>query len=124
MHGTDSDALQKTIDLIVLTQTGLSSFRPPLNLLRQEFTATCIYLEALHNTTSETNSNQNDGGLIKTSDEEDDHQVKTNAEEKLASFCCQVLKEASDFQTSIGETNNMEIHQVLEMRSPIVVKVY
>ncbi|KAJ0623328.1 hypothetical protein HanIR_Chr01g0030631 [Helianthus annuus] len=49
--------------------------------------------------------------------------VKTNAEEKLASFCGQVLKEASDFQTNIGDSTNMEIHQVLELRSPIVVKV-
>lgn len=127
IHGTDSDAIQKTIDLILLTQTSLSSFRPPLNLLRQEFTGTCIYLEALHKTTSGIKSNQN-GELKKTidyslDDEEDYHKIKTNAEEKLASFCGQVLKETSDFQTSIGDNTNMEIHQVLELRSPIVVKV-
>ncbi|PWA80365.1 sec7 domain-containing protein [Artemisia annua] len=127
MHGTDSDAIQKTIDLILLTQTSLSSFRPPLNLLRQEFTGTCIYLEALHKITSGIKSNQN--GELKTTidhsldNEEDDHKIKTNAEEKLASFCGQVLKEASDFQTSIGDNANIEIHQVLELRSPIVVKV-
>ncbi|KAK9058254.1 hypothetical protein SSX86_023094 [Deinandra increscens subsp. villosa] len=126
IHGTDSDAIQKTIDLIVLTQTSLSSFRPPSNLLRQEFTGTCIYLEALQKMTSGIDLNQN--GELKTSDysldkEDDDDKVKSNAEEKLASFCSQVLKEASDFQMSIGDSTNMEIHEVLELRSPIVVKV-
>ncbi|KAK1413426.1 hypothetical protein QVD17_35199 [Tagetes erecta] len=95
--------------------------RPPFNLIRQEFTGTCIYLEALHKTTSGIGLNQN--GELKTSDDDDDGKVKSNAEEKLASFCGQVLKEASDFQTSFGDGNNMEIHQVLELRSPIVVKV-
>ncbi|XP_076950477.1 brefeldin A-inhibited guanine nucleotide-exchange protein 5-like [Bidens hawaiensis] len=94
--------------------------RPPINLLRQEFTGTCIYLEALHKTTSGVALNQN--GELKTDDEDNDR-VKTDAEEKLAAFCCQVLKEASNFQTSIGDSTSMEIHQVLELRSPIVVKV-
>ncbi|KVI00546.1 Armadillo-like helical [Cynara cardunculus var. scolymus] len=93
---------------------------PPLNLLRQELTGTCIYLEALHKTTSGITSNHN--GELKTSDSLDED-VKTNAEEKLASFCGQVLKEASDFQMSIGDNTNMEVHRVLELRSPIVVKV-
>ncbi|KAI7752417.1 hypothetical protein M8C21_005087, partial [Ambrosia artemisiifolia] len=99
--------------------------RPPINLLRQEFTGTCIYLEALHKATSGIDLNQN-GELLRKSDyslDDDDDRVKTNAEEKLASFCGQVLKEAYDFQTSIGDSTNMEIHQVLELRSPIVVKV-
>lgn len=47
----------------------------------------------------------------------------TIAEEKLVSFCGQVLKEASDFQSIMGETTNMDIHQVLELRSPVIVKV-
>ncbi|XP_071688034.1 brefeldin A-inhibited guanine nucleotide-exchange protein 5-like [Rutidosis leptorrhynchoides] len=98
--------------------------RPPINLLRQEFTGACIYLEALHKTTtSVSNPNQNGTSDLLDYDDEDDHKVKTDAEEKLASFCGQVLKEASDFQTDIGESSNMEIHQVLELRSPIVVKV-
>lgn len=46
------------------------------------------------------------------------------AEEKLVSFCEQVLREASDLQSSVGETTNMDIHCVLELRSPIIVKVY
>ncbi|KAL4561395.1 hypothetical protein LXL04_033561 [Taraxacum kok-saghyz] len=84
--------------------------RPPFNLLRQELTGTCIYLQALHNTTTNKNGDYDD-------------RVRITAEEKLASFCGHVLKEASDFQTSIGDTTNMEIHQVLELRSPILVKV-
>ncbi|KAJ0957425.1 putative Sec7 domain, mon2, dimerization and cyclophilin-binding domain, Sec7 domain superfamily [Helianthus annuus] len=95
--------------------------RPPLNLLRQEFTGTCIYLEALHKATS--GKTTIDYALDEDYDDEEDDMVKTNAEEKLASFCGQVLKEASDFQTNIGDSTNMEIHQVLELRSPIVVKV-
>ncbi|MFS7906459.1 hypothetical protein Hanom_Chr01g00059461 [Helianthus anomalus] len=95
--------------------------RPPLNLLRQEFTGTCIYLEALHKATSDKTTI--DYALDEDYDDEEEDRVKTNAEEKLASFCGQVLKEASDFQTNIGDSTNMEIHQVLELRSPIVVKV-
>lgn len=101
----------------------IPSERPPLNLLRQELAGTCIYLDALQKTTSGVDPNQN--GELETSDsrDEDDATVKTDAEEKLVSFCGQVLKEASDFQSSIGETNNMEIHQVLGLRSPIIVTV-
>ncbi|XP_076892587.1 brefeldin A-inhibited guanine nucleotide-exchange protein 5-like [Bidens hawaiensis] len=96
----------------------ISSERPPLNLLRQELAGTNIYLDALQKTTSQVDPTQN--GSV---DEDDDVTVKTNAEEKLVSFCGQVLKEASEFQSSIGETNNMEIHQVLGLRSPIIVTV-
>ena len=45
------------------------------------------------------------------------------AEEKLVSFCEQVLRDASDLQSTIGETSNVDIHRVLELRSPIIVKV-
>ncbi|KAK6136359.1 hypothetical protein DH2020_029889 [Rehmannia glutinosa] len=45
------------------------------------------------------------------------------AEEKLVSFCEQVLREASDIQSNVGETTNMDIHRVLELRSPVIVKV-
>lgn len=102
----------------------ISSERPPLNLLRQELAGTCIYLDALQKTTSGVDPNQN--GELETNgshDEDDDATVKTDAEEKLVSFCGQVLKEASEFQSSIGDTTNMEIHQVLGLRSPIIVKV-
>ncbi|KAI3719333.1 hypothetical protein L6452_20230 [Arctium lappa] len=102
----------------------ISSERPPLNLLRQELAGTCIYLDALQKTTSGIDPNQN--GELETNgsrDEDDDATVKTDAEEKLVSFCGQVLKEASEFQSSIGDTTNMEIHQVLGLRSPIIVKV-
>lgn len=89
-----------------------------MNLLRQELAGTCIYLDALQKTTSQVEPNQNG-----SHDEDDDAKVKTDAEEKLVSFCGQVLKEASDFQSSIGETTNMEIHQVLGLRSPVIVTV-
>ncbi|XP_023737660.1 brefeldin A-inhibited guanine nucleotide-exchange protein 5 [Lactuca sativa] len=93
----------------------LPSERPPLNLLRQELAGTCIYLDALQKTTCGVEKGEVD----------DDVAVKSDAEEKLVSFCGQVLKEASDFQSSIGEgtNNNMEVHQVLGLRSPIIVKV-
>ncbi|GJZ59726.1 hypothetical protein Tco_0615542, partial [Tanacetum coccineum] len=99
----------------------ISSERPPLNLLRQELAGTCIYLDALQKTTSGVDLEKK--GESETSNEDDDATVKTDAEEKLVSFCGQVLKEASDFQSSIGESTNMEIHQVLGLRSPIIVTV-
>ncbi|KAL7194094.1 hypothetical protein ACSBR2_025688 [Camellia fascicularis] len=112
--------------------------RPPLNLLRQELAGTCIYLDILHKTTSEVDSNgveQLDNNvsqvvgstLVKNDSSLTEHgmgeKLETIAEEKLVSFCGQVLKEASDFQSSLGETTNMDIHRVLELRSPIIVKV-
>ncbi|KAL2249198.1 UNVERIFIED_CONTAM: Brefeldin A-inhibited guanine nucleotide-exchange protein 5, partial [Sesamum indicum] len=77
--------------------------RPPLNLLRQELAGTCIYLDILQKTTSTV----------------DIHREGDIKEEKLEG----VLREASDFQSSIEETNNMDIHRVLELRSPIIVKM-
>ncbi|XP_059634656.1 brefeldin A-inhibited guanine nucleotide-exchange protein 5 isoform X2 [Cornus florida] len=112
--------------------------RPPLNLLRQELAGTCIYLDILQKTTSGINydrgqiennvsqnvddtSVKNDSSFTEHSSAED--KLEGIAEEKLVSFCGQVLKEASDFQCSVGETTNMDTHRVLELRSPIIVKV-
>lgn len=50
--------------------------------------------------------------------------LESVAEEKLVSFCEQVLREASDMQSSVEETTDMDIHRVLELRSPIIVKVH
>lgn len=113
--------------------------RPPLNLLRQELAGTCIYIEILQKTTSEidsgrgeqldTNISQDAGrssvenGSSVDGDSGVGEKLETIAEEKLVSFCGQVLKEASDFQSIMGETTNMDIHQVLELRSPVIVKV-
>lgn len=52
-----------------------------------------------------------------------DKKLEMVAEEKLVSFCGQVLREASEIQSSLGETINMDIHRVLELRSPVIVKV-
>ncbi|XP_057468497.1 brefeldin A-inhibited guanine nucleotide-exchange protein 5-like [Actinidia eriantha] len=78
--------------------------RPPLNLLRPELAGTCIYLDILRKTTSEINSKKGD---------------------QLDNNVCQdeVLKEASNFQSSMVETTNMDSHLVLELRSPIIVKM-
>ncbi|GAB2273813.1 Brefeldin A-inhibited guanine nucleotide-exchange protein 5 [Dionaea muscipula] len=111
--------------------------RPPLNLLRQEFAGTCIYLEILHKTTSELDSNVKqvrkdapqgaDKILVEnqssTALSDQERQLDRIAEEKLVTFCVHVLKEASEFQSTMGETTNMEVHRVLELRSPIIVKV-
>lgn len=102
--------------------------RPPLNLLRQELAGTCIYLDVLQKTTAGSSVSQgvdetsikNDAIFVDHSKEE---KLEGTAEEKLVSFCGQVLREASDFQSNLGETTNMDIHRVLELRSPIIVKV-
>ncbi|PIN05244.1 Guanine nucleotide exchange factor [Handroanthus impetiginosus] len=86
--------------------------RPPLNLLRQELAATCIYLDMLQKTAP---------ALEKEANKEE--KLERIAEEKLVSFCEHVLREASDFQSNMEETTNMDIHRVLELRSPIIVKV-
>ncbi|KAH9621241.1 hypothetical protein KSS87_019631 [Heliosperma pusillum] len=120
-----------------LRMTHIPADRPPLNLLRLELAGTCVYLEILQRTTSELetskensdvsdspdpqNTTNNDESLVSYSNEEE--QLHRVAEEKLMSFCGHVLKEASEIQLAVGGTNNMEIHRVLELRSPIIVKV-
>lgn len=88
-------------------------YRPPLNLLRQELEGTTIYLDVLQKTTS---------GLADAASNTED-KLEGAAEEKLVSFCEQVLKETSDLQSTLGETTNMDVHRVLELRSPVIVKV-
>lgn len=109
--------------------------RPPLNLLRQELAGTSIYLDVLQKTTSgfdainekqqESNVDvarvHNDSSFAGHSSGEE--KLEGVAEEKLVSFCEQVLREASDLQSSVGETTNMDVHRVLELRSPVIVKV-
>nr|CAN66773.1 hypothetical protein VITISV_006775 [Vitis vinifera] len=105
--------------------------RPPLNLLRQELAGTCIYLDILQKTTSGLNnkkeehleSNGSQGDSSFTENFNADEKLVGIAEEKLVSFCGQILREASDLQSTVGETTNMDIHRVLELRSPIIVKV-
>lgn len=109
--------------------------RPPLNLLRQELAGTSIYLDVLQKTTSgfdainekqqESNVDvaqvHNDSSFAGHSSGEE--KLEGVAEEKFVSFCEQVLKEVSDLQSSVGETTNMDVHRVLELRSPVIVKV-
>uniref|UniRef100_A0A7N0V6D2 Sec7/BIG1-like C-terminal domain-containing protein n=1 Tax=Kalanchoe fedtschenkoi TaxID=63787 RepID=A0A7N0V6D2_KALFE len=52
-----------------------------------------------------------------------DKKLERVAEEKLVSFCGQILSEASGIQSTLGETINMDVHRVLQLRSPIIVKV-
>lgn len=89
-----------------------------MNLLRQELSGTCIYLELLQKSTSETDKAEQENS------DSDEEKLAGIAEQKLATFCEQVLKDASDLQSNIGETANMDIHRVLELRSPIIVKVF
>ncbi|XP_019455526.1 PREDICTED: brefeldin A-inhibited guanine nucleotide-exchange protein 5-like isoform X4 [Lupinus angustifolius] len=108
--------------------------RPPVNLLRQELTGTGIYLDILQKATcgfetnkesdgsQDTNSIADNGSSI-TQHSDGEEKFERIAEEKLVSFCEQVLREASDLQSTTGETTNMDIHRVLEMRAPIIVKV-
>ncbi|XP_031256027.1 brefeldin A-inhibited guanine nucleotide-exchange protein 5 isoform X3 [Pistacia vera] len=113
--------------------------RPPLNLLRQELAGTSVYLDILQKTTSgfdasgeqqpksngsqdvDTASDNNESSFTEQSNVKG--KLEGVAEEKLVSFCEQILREASDLQSNVGETTNMSIHRVLELRSPIIVKV-
>ncbi|GLT85637.1 hypothetical protein SLE2022_038230 [Rubroshorea leprosula] len=90
--------------------------RPPLNILRQELAGTSIYLDVLQKTTLGFN---NDNEQISDAEKK----LQGIAEEKLVSFCEKVLRDASDLQSNVGETTNMDVHRVLELRSPIIVKV-
>jgi guanine nucleotide-exchange factor len=99
--------------------------RPPLNLLRQELAGTTIYLEILHKSTVDNDANgsaEETNGVSVQSDEQE--KLKNLAEGKLVSFCGQILKEASDLQPSTGETASADIHRVLDLRAPVIIKVY
>lgn len=98
--------------------------RPPLNLLRQELAGTTIYLEILHKSTVDNDANgsaEEANGVSVESDEQE--KLKNLAEGKLVSFCGQILKEASDLQPSTGETASADIHRVLDLRAPVIIKV-
>ncbi|OMO86408.1 SEC7-like protein [Corchorus olitorius] len=102
--------------------------RPPLNLLRQELAGTSVYLDVLQKTTSGFDDNKGrhlEPNGFQENDTSSDAETKLEgiAEEKLVSFCEQVLRDASDLQSTIGETSNVDIHRVLELRSPVIVKV-
>lgn len=87
-----------------------------MNLLRQELAGTSIYLDVLQKTASESS-------LDEATNVDTEEKLFSIAEEKLVAFCEQVLKDASNLQSSMGETTNMDIHRVLELRSPVIVKV-
>ncbi|RWR76137.1 brefeldin A-inhibited guanine nucleotide-exchange protein 5 isoform X1 [Cinnamomum micranthum f. kanehirae] len=108
----------------------IPSERPPLNLLRQEIAGTSIYLDILQKTTvidkTDNEKPVDASSDIDTSNDEvanADEKLKGIAEEKLVSFCEQILKEASEIQPSTGESASVDIHRVLELRSPVIVKV-
>ncbi|KAF3320985.1 brefeldin A-inhibited guanine nucleotide-exchange protein 5 isoform X2 [Carex littledalei] len=98
-----------------------SAERPPLNLLRQEISGTTIFLEILHKSTNKELNGASFDGL------EEEKKLKGLAEEKLVSFCGNVLREASDLQPNTveaaGSTTGADIHRVLDLRAPIIVKV-
>lgn len=121
-----------------LSITKLFLDRPPINLLRQELAGTGLYLDILQKATYGFEANKDkcpesdefqdgdstpDNGSSITQHSDAEEKFEKVAEEKLVSFCEQVLREASDLQSSTGETTNMDIHRVLELRAPIIVKV-
>ncbi|KAG0481491.1 hypothetical protein HPP92_012349 [Vanilla planifolia] len=111
--------------------------RPPLNLLRQEITGTSIYLDTLQKSTSASSYTNNElaasngpsteinSGNEKSHTETKNSEAKLKllAEEKLVSFCGQVLKEASDLQPGTIDGANADVHRVLDLRAPVIVKV-
>ncbi|KAL0547936.1 hypothetical protein IC582_012375 [Cucumis melo] len=113
--------------------------RPPLNLLRQELAGTSIYLDILLKATSgfnsieaeqkkivdslEVDSESPKDDLTSTQDSSAVNNVDRIAENRLVSFCEQALREVSDLQSSAVETTHMDVHRVLELRSPVIVKV-
>lgn len=113
--------------------------RPPLNLLRQELAGTSVYLDILLKATSQFNTLEAEeqkfvdnlevetaspnGDLTSSPDSSAAKNVDGIAENRLVSFCEQALREASDLHSSAGEATHMDVHRVLELRSPVIVKV-
>jgi guanine nucleotide-exchange factor len=111
--------------------------RLPVNILRQEIEGTHIYLEVLHKSTVQDNtngedlknniSNLDDSSAANVSNHKDikkeEEKLREIAEQKLVSFCGQVLKDTSDLQPGLGEAVDADVHRVLVLRSPVIVKV-
>nr|GMC77983.1 Brefeldin A-inhibited guanine nucleotide-exchange protein 5 [Ipomoea batatas]GMD31810.1 Brefeldin A-inhibited guanine nucleotide-exchange protein 5 [Ipomoea batatas] len=75
-----------------------------------------------------TGVSQNGDYLGRSSDETSIMEIEEDefegvAEQKLVSFCVKVLSDASDFQFSTEDNTSTDAHQVLELRSPVIVKV-
>jgi hypothetical protein len=84
-----------------------------------------VCVDILHKSTveqDEKDSIEETNGLHVEYD--DQEKIKYLAEGKLVSFCGQVLKEASDLQPSTGDAASVDIHNVLDLRAPVIVKVY
>lgn len=114
----------------------VSVSRPPPNLLRQEIEGTRIYLTILNRalTESKVHTEHNplsNGSLIhseKVKGSEDvprgeQWDVRDAAEERMVSFCAQILKEAAVSQPTIGDVLESEAFFAATLRSPVVVKV-
>ncbi|XP_042389327.1 brefeldin A-inhibited guanine nucleotide-exchange protein 5-like isoform X1 [Zingiber officinale] len=101
---------------LILRMQYLPLERLPLNLLRQEMTGTSIYLEILHKSTG-TDINKNSHKPLNS-----EEKLLNVAEEKLVAFCGQILMEASDLKRS-SEVGSANIHRVLDLRAPVIVKV-
>ncbi|WOK99061.1 brefeldin A-inhibited guanine nucleotide-exchange protein 5-like isoform X1 [Canna indica] len=115
---------------LILRMQYIPPERLPSNLLRQEITGTSIYLEILHKSTAMVNGNSHEQvnsdspSVQKTSGYVDsEEKLKGISEEKLVSFCGQILKEASELKPSAGEAGSANIHRVLDLRAPVIVKV-
>ncbi|KAH9305375.1 hypothetical protein KI387_009779, partial [Taxus chinensis] len=111
--------------------------RLPVNILRQEIEGTRIYLEVLQKATAQFNaegeeelskyiSNENDSSAVKVPNynemKEEEGKLKEIAEEKLVSFCGHVLIETSSLQPGAGEAVDADVHRVLVLRAPVIVK--
>ncbi|KAI3925688.1 hypothetical protein MKW92_017070 [Papaver armeniacum] len=101
----------------------IPSERPPLNLLGQELAGTCIYLDMLQKTTTKSDTNTDkavEANALSAVDGEEtlDDDI---AEEKLVSFCGQILKEASDLQSGTGDAASV-LNGMCLMNRPIFRK--
>lgn len=104
----------------------IPSDRLPVNILRQEIEGTRIYLEVLQKATTQLNVDGEEE-LSKTISnydlKEEELKLQEIAEQKLVSFCGQVLTETSSLQPGAGEAVDADVHRVLVLRAPIIVKV-
>ncbi|KAH7282739.1 hypothetical protein KP509_35G045800 [Ceratopteris richardii] len=111
--------------------------RPPTNLLRQENEGTKVYLAILNRAISEYDIRDTDKPLSNGSISDNDNSldasgdiskgvqkhVQETAEERMVSFCAQILKEASLSNPNVGDVVDGDSFLAASLRSPIVVKV-
>ncbi|GBG70096.1 hypothetical protein CBR_g5727 [Chara braunii] len=101
--------------------------RPPPCLLRQEVEGTSVYITVLFRAIGdlgETRDSESDLTVkVREEADEEEREVKAEAEARLVKLCERVLQQACNGHPEIGDVPRPDMYQALALRTPVVVRV-